>query len=100
MVVQSDKAVVKDRIDEKHTAAFPSFVEEHRDCLHRFLCRKLHGADDVADLEQEVFLRAQEALAGFEARSQARTWLLSIAHHVVVDYYRKLTTSSTLAALW
>ncbi|MCV6962947.1 RNA polymerase subunit sigma [Mycobacterium intermedium] len=40
------------------------------------------------DLTQETFLRAIRSLPRFEARSTARTWLLSIARRVVADQIR------------
>jgi RNA polymerase sigma-70 factor (ECF subfamily) len=40
------------------------------------------------DLAQETFLRATEALPRFRGESSARTWLLSIAHHVCIDELR------------
>lgn len=52
-----------------------------------------HLASDVQladDLAQETFLRALPGLARFEARSSARTWLLSIARRVVADHIRSV----------
>lgn len=40
------------------------------------------------DLAQETYLRAFGALGRFAGRSTARTWLLSIARHVVTDHIR------------
>jgi RNA polymerase sigma-70 factor, ECF subfamily len=40
------------------------------------------------DLTQETYLRAFRALAGFEGRSSARTWLLGIARRVCADHLR------------
>ncbi|WP_254395496.1 sigma-70 family RNA polymerase sigma factor [Streptomyces sp. AC512_CC834] len=43
---------------------------------------------EADDLTQEVFLRALISLPRFEGRSSARTWLLSIARHTVIDSFR------------
>ena len=40
------------------------------------------------DLAQETYLRAFGSLSGFAGRSSARTWLLSVARHVVTDHLR------------
>lgn len=40
------------------------------------------------DLAQETYLRALGSLPRFAGRSTARTWLLSIARHVVTDHLR------------
>ncbi|MET8975576.1 sigma-70 family RNA polymerase sigma factor [Streptomyces sp. NPDC004539] len=49
------------------------------------------GADPQAadDVVQDTFLRALTALHRFEGRSSARSWLLAIARHAVVDSHRR-----------
>jgi RNA polymerase sigma-70 factor (ECF subfamily) len=47
-------------------------------------------APDVAeDVAQDVFLRVTKAVAGFEGRASARTWVLSIARRACVDAVRQ-----------
>lgn len=53
------------------------------------------GAAD--DLTQEVYLRALRSLPGFEGRSSARTWLLSIARRAVVDHIRAAVVRPSIA---
>ena len=55
--------------------------------VRRFLA---HLADpgDLDDLSQETYLRAMGALARFDARASARTWLLAIARRVAADHVR------------
>jgi len=69
-----------------------------RDALERFIrstqrdvWRLVAHLADVGiadDLTQDVYLRALRSLPGFEGRSSARTWLLSIARRTVVDHVR------------
>jgi RNA polymerase sigma-70 factor (ECF subfamily) len=49
------------------------------------------------DLTQEVYLRAMRSLPGFEGRSSARTWLLSIARRTVVDHVRAAVVRPSIA---
>ncbi len=72
---------------------YEQLILPHQDRLRRFIGRRVKSREDRADLCQEVLLRAREMFPGFEGRAEAATWLLSIAHHVVVDYYRKKTTA-------
>ncbi|NYF57291.1 sigma-70 family RNA polymerase sigma factor [Micromonospora purpureochromogenes] len=44
--------------------------------------------DTADDLTQETYLRAFRALAGFEGRASARTWLLGIARRACADHLR------------
>lgn len=49
------------------------------------------------DLTQDVYLRAMRSLPGFEGRSSARTWLLSIARRTVVDHIRAAVARPSIA---
>jgi len=53
------------------------------------LCAYLSDRDRADDLTQETFLRAMTALRSYRGESSARTWLLSIARHTVLDSYRR-----------
>ncbi|GGY73032.1 sigma-70 family RNA polymerase sigma factor [Streptomyces omiyaensis] len=59
----------------------------HRD-VRRYVTYLSADRQAADDLTQEVFLRALAALPGFQGRSSARTWLLSIARRTVVDSLR------------
>jgi RNA polymerase sigma-70 factor (ECF subfamily) len=59
----------------------------------------LVGSADADDLAQDTFLRALKALPSFEGRSGARTWLLSIARHTVLDHVRSRSRRPRLAAV-
>lgn len=68
----------------------------HRDVRRyvAYLAADPHAADD---LTQDVFLRALTGLPGFEGRSSARTWLLSIARRTVADSLRHAACRPRLA---
>lgn len=68
--------------------ALVGFVRAAQPDVWRF-CAHLVGPDDAADLTQETFVRALEALPRFEGRSSARTWLLAIARHTCADWIRR-----------
>lgn len=68
-------------------ASFTGFVRLAQPQVWR-LCRHLTDQEAAADCTQETFLRAYRSLPSFEARSTARTWLLSIARRVCADHLR------------
>lgn len=68
-------------------AALERFVRGTRQELWRYLAH-LTDVQLADDLAQETCLRVLRALAAFEGRSSARTWLLSIARRVVIDHLR------------
>ena len=64
-----------------------AFVRGTQAEVWRFVA-SLVDAPSADDLTQETYLRAFRALAGFEGRSSARTWLLGIARRTCADHIR------------
>jgi RNA polymerase sigma-70 factor, ECF subfamily len=75
----------------------PGFVKATQADVWRFVAGLVDVAD-ADDLTQETYLRAFRGLDGFEARSSARTWLLSIARHVCADHIRTAQRRRRLAS--
>ncbi|MFD6276062.1 sigma-70 family RNA polymerase sigma factor [Streptomyces sp. NPDC060209] len=79
----------------------PAKADRFVRALHRDVWRYVAylSADTQAadDLTQDVFLRALTSLPGFEGRSSARTWLLSIARRTVADSFRHAAARPRLA---
>jgi RNA polymerase sigma-70 factor (ECF subfamily) len=67
--------------------ALSEFIRRTQADVWRFVSRLSHP-NLADDLTQETYLRVLSALAAFEGRSSARTWLLAIARRVVVDRIR------------
>ncbi len=58
--------------------------------MYGFLAYRLHDRDAVEDLTQATFERALRAWSRFDPRrGSERTWLLSIAANLLVDYRRR-----------
>lgn len=68
----------------------------HRD-VRRYVAHLSANPQAADDLTQDVFLRALTSLPGFEGRSSARTWLLSIARRTVADSLRHAAARPRLA---
>jgi RNA polymerase sigma-70 factor, ECF subfamily len=60
------------------------------------LCARLVDRRSADDLTQDAYVRVMRSLAGFEARSSARTWLLTIARNTCADEIRRRTRSRRL----
>jgi RNA polymerase sigma-70 factor (ECF subfamily) len=75
-------------------AAASAFIRATTRDVHRFLSHLFlsHPADreDIEDVAQDTYLRAMRALPRFDARSSAKTWLLSIARRAAADHVRTL----------
>jgi RNA polymerase sigma-70 factor (ECF subfamily) len=68
--------------------AFTELVDRHKNRVC-WLVRRMVGSPDDEDLTQEVFLRAYQAIPGFQARSTFKTWLLRIAHNLCLTELKK-----------
>ena len=68
-------------------AAATAFIAATQSDVRRFLAH-LTDPGDLDDVSQETYLRAMKALAGYDARASARTWLLAIARRAAADQVR------------
>lgn len=66
-----------------------AFYTTHKKKLFAYLIYKLPTQEDAEEILQDVFLEALDSLLFFEGKSSIDTWLHSIAHHKIVDFYRK-----------
>ncbi|MBN3554694.1 RNA polymerase sigma factor [Fictibacillus nanhaiensis] len=64
------------------------FTLYHND-IYNFLIYYL-GTKDVEDMVQEVFVKGFICIDQFEQRSDPKTWLITIARNVAIDYMRKM----------
>ena len=69
--------------------AFETLYRRHRGTLYRFLLRSLHHRADADELFQETWSRAISARERYRPDAKFTTWLLQIAHNLVVDRFRR-----------
>lgn len=72
--------------DEK---ALRYFYKVYQPRLLTFIRNKIANEKDAEEILQDVLLAAIEALRDFSFRSSLFTFICSIAHHKVVDFYRR-----------
>ena len=70
-----------------------SFLTAYEDCVwdvYGYFGYRVRGREEAEDLTQATFERAFKAWGRFDAdRASVRTWLLTIAHNLLVDHYRR-----------
>ncbi len=71
------------------TVAFEILYRRHRGTLYRFLMRALRQRADADEVFQETWSRAIAARARYHAEARFTTWLLQIAHNLVIDRFRR-----------
>ena len=70
--------------------SFTSVYDEHVWDVYGFFGYRVRTRTAAEDLTQETFERALRAWPRFDPnRASARTWLLAIAHNLLVDHYRR-----------
>ncbi len=69
--------------------AFDVLYKRHRTRLFRFVLRSIHSRGVAEELYQEVWMRVIEARGSYAPKARFTTWLYTIAHHRMVDYWRR-----------
>jgi RNA polymerase sigma-70 factor (ECF subfamily) len=68
---------------------FTAVYDEHVWHVYGFFAYRLRGRADCEDLTQMTFERALRAWGRYDAtRAGVRTWLMAIAHNLLVDHLR------------
>jgi len=68
---------------------FDALYDRHHVQVYRYLKAHLKNEHDAADLTQQVFFQAWRQSQTYDSeRGSLATWLMSIAHHRLVDFYR------------
>jgi len=62
-------------------------VLEHAPLVGRFVRRRIRNPEDAADITQQTLMLACENLRMSRVQ-RVRPWVLTIARHLVIDYYR------------
>ena len=69
-------------------ASFDSIYESTVDYVWNVVCRMGVPQADAEDVVQEVFITVYRRLGEFEGRAQLKTWVFTIAVHLVQHYFR------------
>lgn len=72
-------------------AVFAELYRRHLGRIYAYLRARVSCDEDAADLAQQVFLQAFDALPNYRSRPGLpfSAWLFQIARNIVVDAYRK-----------
>jgi RNA polymerase sigma-70 factor (ECF subfamily) len=69
--------------------AFETLYTRHRARLFRFVLRGIKSRASAEELYQEIWMRVIEARATYQPSAGFTTWLYTIAHHRMVDHWRR-----------
>lgn len=77
--------------------SFGVLYEQYIDKLHKHLYFRTGNKSDAEDLTAQTFLKAWDAMPRYRQMGRPfGTWLMSIAHNLLIDHYRKRRESVNL----
>lgn len=79
-----------------HADAFEYLYLRHKSALFVFLHRQCNNKAIVEELAHDTWLAVIRRARHYKADAKFKTWLFSIAHNRLVDYFRKQGSSAQL----
>jgi len=70
-------------------AAFEALYARHRGGLFRFILRQCGDRGTAEEMFQDVWTKLIQARSGYRPDARFATWLYTLAHNRVVDWYRR-----------
>lgn len=82
-----------ERVQRGDQESFGPLVERHQRRVFSIIYHLIRRRDDVEDIAQEIFIKAFQAIRGYNFESSFGTWLSRIAVNHCYDYLRRLRSS-------
>ncbi len=70
-------------------SAFDTLYRRQRGMLYRYILRSVRHRDQADELFQETWSRAIASCERYRIEAKFSTWLLQIAHNLIVDSFRR-----------
>lgn len=90
----TDRELV-DRARDGDASAFGELVKKHQQRIHRLAIHMLRDRAEAEDVTQETFIRAYQALARFDGRSEPYTWFYRITINLSLNRIRSRKSRKT-----
>src|SRR5215469_12488766 len=75
---------------QAHPSAFALLYQRYLPRVYHYVRARLETDEDAADLTQQIFLQALDALPSYQPRGAPFVaWLFQIARHAVIDAHRR-----------
>ncbi len=71
------------------TSKFEQIYRDESDAIFRFCLIRVSNREQALDITQETFLRLWQSMKNKEEIRNTRAYLFTIAHRLIVDWYRK-----------
>ena len=77
------------RYRDGEVAAFTPLYERHKGALYRYLLRQCRQPAMAEELFQDIWMNLIRARERYEVRAKFKTYLFTLAHNRLIDYYRR-----------
>lgn len=71
-----------------YARAFDRLYARYKDRLYGYLVRNCRDAQKAEELYQDIWLRVISSAKKYKANGRFRSWLFTLAHHRLVDFYK------------
>jgi RNA polymerase sigma-70 factor (ECF subfamily) len=85
--ISDDQLMLAYRRGDKQ--AFDALYTKYKNPLHGYLYRHCNSESQMAELFQDVWVRVIASSSRFEGSGRFRSWIFTLAHNCLVDFYRK-----------
>ena len=84
------------RYKQGEQAAFESLYSKYKDVLYRYFLKHCSDSHQSEELYQEVWIKLINSVKRYEPKAKFKTYLFTIAHNTLVDFYRKTKPTQTM----
>jgi RNA polymerase sigma-70 factor (ECF subfamily) len=78
--------------------AFEVLYRRHKDRVYRYVRRRCRERDVAEDLVNDIWMKLVRARHRYRAKAPFASYLLTLAHHRLIDYYRSHGRAFTASA--
>lgn len=87
LTIKTDEQLL-DLYQTGNAQAFEVLYGRYKNAIYHYFFRQVSNAAMSDELHQDVWLKVIKSGHNFKHKSSFKTWLYTIAHHRLVDYYR------------
>ncbi len=77
-------------------ASFEALYSKYKDVLYRYFLKHCSDRQQSEELYQEVWIKLINSAARYKPEAKFKTYLFTIAHNTLVDFYRKAKPTQTI----
>jgi RNA polymerase sigma-70 factor (ECF subfamily) len=85
---ERDEEIVK-RVKDGDTESFGVLIERYENKIKRYAKKFLSNVEDIADIVQEIFIKAFTNIRGFDTDKKFSSWIYRIAHNELVNVLKR-----------